>query len=251
MSYFRPVLECKSIVLQDIKKIKSNIWNRMVVGIVTCEQNKTRFANFMQIYENIFKNLGLDYYVILANPSIDHKYTINLDKHDRKIFTARAKEAYENLAHKINVFYSYVYNETDFDYVIKVDDGCLLDLSKIALNMDADYMGSIIKPTLNTVHFNKCTDKKYNSTRLDFLHDLNLFSPLSKEIQDKLYNIRFAGGGYGYRLSRNALQHMEKYESHIMSLGLSYEDVLLGQILYLEGIELVGCGIGRYHMISN
>lgn len=250
MSYFKPVLECKSIVSKDLykldaKDLRSNMWNRSIVAIVTCLSNKNRFKNFMRIYQNIFNRFGLKYYIILASPNIDTEYMIK-----NRLFIAKSKEAYENLAHKISIFYSYVYNETNYDYIIKVDDGCLLDFSKIILNPEADYMGSVIRPTLNTVHFNKCTDKKYNSIKLDFKHDLDEFCSSPEQIK-QLYDIKFAGGGYGYRLSRNAFQHIDKYKTHILSLNLSYEDVLFGQIMFLEGIELVGCGIGRYHYISN
>lgn len=65
-----------------------------------------------------------------------------------------------------------------------------------------------------------------------------------------LYRINLAGGGYGYRISRNCLEHIDKYKSHILSLGLSYEDVLFGQIFYLEGIKVTNLHIGKYHLIG-
>ncbi len=97
-----------------------------------------------------------------------------------------------------------------------------------------------------------CTDKAFNETKLDFGHGFRAFVPdIDDKMYESLYSIRYACGGYGYRLSRDALQFIDKYKPQILSLGLSYEDVLLGQILYLEGIPATKQELGRYHFIAH
>lgn len=267
------VEECREVVNADMKKIpdslkifdeesrndpERNPWRKMVVGIVTCAKNKRRYNNFMEIFGDIFEQIGLEYYIINADLDIvpdDPSDDFVID-HESRVFTAKAFEAYENLAHKLAIFYSWVYNHTDYDYVIKADDGCLINLHAVITKLDLDYVGSILKPTSNRCHINKCKQDKYNKVDLDFKHDFDLIKDRSgkQAIPDskikELYDVRAAGGGYGYRLSRNALKNVDRYKSHILSVGLSYEDIIFSQVMFLEGIIPVGHWIGRYHAIG-
>ena len=192
------------------------------------------------------------FYIIYADPDIKTKDELDFTvDHKSRTFIAKSKESYETLAHKVAIFYSFIYNFTDYDYVVKADDGFLLNLSKLIDKLDCHYIGAVLKPTSNRIHINKCTDKQYNKIHLDFGHNLKDFLPnMDEELYKSLYHIRLAGGGYGYRISREALKIVDKYKKHILSQGLSYEDVLFGQILYLEGINVTWHGIGRYHHIG-
>lgn len=258
---------CIEIVGNDLKKISNalatvdeetknirsvNPWTQMVVGVVSSFANHKRLANYLTIFGEAFDNLELDYYVILADPNIepeDGKDFVLYE--DTRIFLAKAKDSYETLAHKLAIFYSYICQHTDYDYVIKCDDGCLLDLNNTIVNLEADYIGTVLTPTLNTVHFGKCTDQAYNTQKLDFGHSLKHIKPdMDDKLYDSLYHIRYAGGGYGYRFNRKALQCIDRYKPHILSLGLSYEDILFAQICFLEGIHVTSQDIGRYHAIT-
>lgn len=262
------VEECQEIVNADMKKIPNSLknfdssaredrernpWRNMVVAIVTCAKNKKRYDNFMLIFGDIFKQLGLNYYVIAADHNIvpeDPSYDFAVD-HESHIFTAKALEAYENLSHKLAIFYSWVYNHTDYDYVIKADDGCLLNLHAVISKLEYDVVGSILKPTSNRCHINKCKQDKYNKINLDFRHGFDKILPKISEDKIKaLYGVRATGGGYGYRISRNALRCVNKYKAHVLSVGLSYEDILFAQIFYLEGLSPISHWIGRYHSIG-
>lgn len=267
MPCFNSIEECQKVVTRDLDAIpdkfknfteetkndrSKNPWRRMILGIVTCKKHQRRLQSFMIIFKEIFEQLGLEYYTICADPELETEegldYTID---HETRVFTAKAKESYETLAHKLAIFYSYVNNETDYDYIIKSDDGCLLNLKEIVTKLDKPYVGATLKPTLNVIHRGKCSEKKYNNVDLDFGHELRVFDPeMDETTYKKLYHINLAGGGYGYRLERRAFQHVDKYKSHILSLGLSYEDVLFGQIFYLEGVNVTRVGIGRYHFIG-
>ena len=263
--YFRPISVCKEIIDKDFNKIpiehrifneadKSNPninpWKKMIVGILSCSKYKYRYENFMKLYGELFEQVGLDYYVIYADPDIetneDEDYVI-----ENKFFTAKVKESYETLAHKLAVFYSYINNNTDYEYIIKIDDACLFLMSAALKRLDKPYVGAKLKPTINKIHFGKCSDKQYNSQPLDFGHNLREFNPnIDDKLYEELYHINLAGGGYGYRLRRDAFQYVDKYKEHILSLGLSYEDVLFGQIFYLEGIEALYLCLGKYHCIG-
>jgi len=267
MPYFNSLETCQKAVGKDLAAIpdefknfddetrndkSKNPWKKMVVAVVTCKKFERRLNNFLILFKDIFADLGLDYYLVYADPNVETEggldYTID---HEKRVFVAKAKESYETLAHKLSIFYSYVYNQTDYDYVVKADDGCLLKLNYLITKLDKPYVGATLKPTLNTIHRGKCSNKAYNKSSLDFGHELKRFDPEMKDdTYDKLYHINLAGGGYGYRINRDCLQHIDKYKEHTLSLGLSYEDVLLGQILFLEGIKVARVPIGRYHFVG-
>lgn len=220
-------------------------------GILTCPRNKKRFENFMTIHEKWFIENGFTYYAIYGDPSlfgtgIDYKIKGNN-------FYCAANEAYEVLAHKLAIFYTYIFEKTEFDYVFKVDDGCLINKNNIlcmdGLNM-GDYCGCLMSPTSNACHKGKCSDKSLNKILLDFTHNFNKIQNIDQCKLKEIKNIKYCGGGYGYALSRYALKHIPKYKYHILHIGLSYEDVLFGQIMYLENIKPSSAEIGGYHCVK-
>jgi hypothetical protein len=266
MPCFNSVEHCQQIVARDLNAIpdefknfddetrndrSKNPWKRIVVGIVTCKKYGRRLKSFLTIFADIFADLGLDYYILNADSDIEtedgHDYVVD---HESRVFTAKAKESYETLAHKLAIFYSYIANETDYDYIVKADDGCLLNLKEVISRLDKPYVGASLKGTNNRIHINKCTDKKCN-VPLDFGHEFKRYDPeMDDEKYKKLKQVYYGGGGYGYRMSRDAFQHIEKYKEHVLSLPLTYEDMIFGQILHLEGINVVRMSIGRYHYIG-
>lgn len=217
------------------------------MGILTCPLNSKRFDKFMKIHEEQIKKIGFDYFIILADPSLIG--TNELYKIKDNYFYCATQEAYESLAHKLAIFYCYIYNETKYDFVYKVDDGCMLNMDNL-LNPDYDYVGSIIIPTGNKCHFNKCKNPIFNRTPLDYSHDFHKFNDIDKKKLKNITKIKYAGGGYGYGLSRKAISNIPKYLNHILSVPLSYEDILFGQIMYLSDIQCVGKTIGRYHEVK-
>lgn len=216
------------------------------IGILTCPKNKIRFERFMKIHEEKIQKLGFDYYIILSDPSL-----INTDRMfrlDGNCFYCATEEGYEILAHKLAIFYCYIYNETKYDFVYKIDDGCLLNIDNL-VNPTYDYGGSIMVPTNNKCHVGKCRNKTYNHVELDFKHNFHKIKNIDKDKIANIGKIRYAGGGYGYGLSRNALSHIPKYLKHILSIPLSYEDIVFGQIMYLSNISPIQKYIGQYHKV--
>jgi hypothetical protein len=201
----------------------------------------------MSIHEKTIKKLGFDYYIILADQLLigtNKKYRI-----DGHYFYCATDEAYEVLAHKLAIFYCYIYNETKYDFVYKVDDGCLLNM-KILKNPTYDYGGSLIVPTSSICHKYKCKNKKFNKIKLDFRHNFQNLKNIDKKKLENITKIKYAGGGYGYGLSRKALSYIPKYLDHILNIPLSYEDIIFGQIMYLSGITPVQICFGQYHQIK-
>ncbi len=226
--------------------------NNICFGILTCPANKKRFDKFMYIHEKWFIENGFTYYAIYGDPSLFGK-GIDYRIKDNEFYCA-SNEAYEVLAHKLAIFYTYIFEKTSFDYVFKVDDGCLINKNNVlqGLNMTPlmDYCGGLMSPTSNCCHKGKCTNKALNKISLDFTHDFNKIKNIDQSKLKEIKHITYCGGGYGYGMSRYALKHIPKYKYHILSLNLSYEDVLFGQIMYLENIKPVYAEIGGYHCIK-
>jgi len=207
----------------------------------------------MKIHERWFIENGFTYYAIYGDPSLlgtGVDYKINGNN-----FYCATNEAYETLAHKLAIFYSYIYEKTSMEYVFKVDDGCLINKSNILQELNSthrppDYCGGLMTPTSDCCHKGKCTNKELNKISIDFAHNFNKINGIDPLKLRNIKKITYCGGGYGYGLSRNALQHIVKYKYHILSLSLSYEDVLFGQIMFLENIKPKHVEIGEYHCVK-
>jgi hypothetical protein len=250
----------KSIVNNDISRIPQNfkedyyidsnksIWKTFCIGIVTCDAHEARLNNCMKIYKEIFDKYKIKYYLIKSDPEIetDNDYLIDGD-----IFYAKAEESYEKLLHKIMIFYSYIEKETDYKYVIKMDDGCLLNLNNMINDLYLDYIGIKRVAYVNKSHWGKCKDPNLNKYVSDFKHEFDKL--VGSDIFNKLNLSKapYAGGGNAYRLSRKSLTGISKYKNHALSLNFSYEDLFIGQVMKLKGIRFTNKIIGRYHFISH
>ena len=248
----------KEIVNRDLNKIpaefrtinyiasKNSIWSKICVGIITCDAHKARFDNFMEIYENIFNTYGITYYIIKSDPNISSEYLI-----DGHYFFAKAEESYEKLVHKVMTFFSFVENKTKYDYVVKVDDGCLLKLSEIIKYPTLDYIGVLRRAYNSKSHWGKCANKELNIYVSDFKHDLDKVIGIDKFNSLNLKKAPYGGGGNGYRLSRKAITGISKYLKHAKSLDFAYEDLFIGQIMMINGITFTNKILGEYHKISH
>ena len=163
-----------------------------------------------------------------------------------KIFNANCEERYENLAHKLCIFYDYC--KDNYDGVIKVDDGCKLNFKKL-MNIPYDKydnIGALMRATSTKCHYGKCKKKEFNKEKI------NLDHKFEKNIIQKLdmKEMKYCGGGYSYFLSKKCLNIISNYTNHILSIALSYEDVLFGQILRMNSIEAYYYKFGDYHQIK-
>lgn len=219
---------------------------KLCMGILTCPANKQRFDRFMRIHEKTIIAKNIDYYIIQSDPNligsgVDYRI-------EGRHFYCAAEEAYEVLAHKLAIFYSYIYLKTDYDFVYKVDDGCLLYMDALP-SPNYDYGGALMVPTANRCHYGKCKNPRFNRIGLDFRHNFHKLPGVDRNKLRNMTKIRYCGGGYGYGMSRKALSHIPQYLNHILSIPLSYEDVLFGQIMYLSGVSPTRQTVGRYHQV--
>lgn len=170
-------------------------------------------------YENKLNNLlkyletfSYDYFILLTGKDniIEKNYIyVNID------------DCWENIPKKIITAYDLIYKFTNYNFVYKVDD----DFMNIKLNLsnnifNYDYFGNqIITKIKRDYHFNKCKDDELNKT----------------EYKDE-FIAPYAGGGYGYLLSRKSiniiLQNLEYFNYEL------YEDKAVGDILYKNNIIL-------------
>lgn len=235
------------------KVINENNYNvkpsEICIGILTCQKKKKRFKKFMDMFEGKFNELGIKYYVLICNPllareGLEYKIVGNY-------FYIGISDAYETLAHKLVIFYTYIYNHTNYKYIIKTDDGCLINIDKI-LNFPKgeNYIGTRLRPTANSIHKGKCKNGKLNKICLDFTHNFDKIKGIEEDKLKNIKNIEYGGGGYGYGLTRKALSFIPKYKDHILSIPLSYEDVLFGQIMYLSDISFCNYRFGQYHKVK-
>ncbi len=236
--------------------------NKICIGIVTCPKNEYRFNKFIHLYKKWFNKNNLMYFIIQGDAEYESTHTHEEKKKSSKInsleyrvdghyFYCAAKESYETLAHKLAIFYTYIYEKTNYDYVYKIDDGCRILKHEILKTPKYDYCGALIVPTSNRCHKGKCSDKKLNKISLDFTHNFDKIIDMDHKLSRKIKKIKYCAGGYGYVMSRNALQYIPKYKDHILNQTLSYEDVIFGQIMYLENIKPKEHRIGVYHGIED
>lgn len=237
----------RSIEYLNDKKL--SVWSKICIGIITCDASKKRFDNFMNVFKEHFEKFNIMYFIIKADPTLnygDSDYIV-----DGNNFWVNCEEAYEKLLLKVMVFYSYIEKDTNYDHVVKVDEGCLLDLSAIIKDLNLDYIGVILTPKINKYHWGKCKDPKLNTYLSDFKHGLDKVIGTNEFQKLQLNKVQYGSGGMSYRLSRKALTGISDYLSHVKTLEFAYEDMFIGQIMKIKKIPITKRILGRYHKIPN
>jgi hypothetical protein len=211
------------------------------LGILTCPKDEIKLKKFMELYSKELEEKNIPYFLIYADNNLDKYYKL----FGRKLYV-RTSENYESLAKKLVLFYRFVYEKTDFKYVVKVDCGSTIKIDMIINHPHENYCGGVMKPTMNICHYGKCSNQILNNTPINLTH--NLCNRVPKKKCD-IKNIKYCGGGYGYILSRKSLKAIINFTPHIMGLRLSYEDVLFGQILFINEILPHNYVFGGYHTV--
>lgn len=136
------------------------------------------------------------------------------------ILTVKCNEVYENLPKKVILALKYLYENTNYDYILKIDDDTLINTDNLTKYINKhfynlDYMGGLAGGHVDKKwHFGKCSDELLNNK--EYWHD---------------YNGYWCGGGFGYILSRSAVNLLLKNEnySYIFDDEI-YEDKAIGNI---------------------
>jgi len=186
----------------------------MLVLIFSCKKNLYKLNKNRYI-----KDLD-NYLIVLADPE---QPTGIQDK----ILNIQCQDTYEAFIVKVVLAYQYVYDNLDFNFVLKIDDDCHL-ITKYLDRLDlSDYMGINVMINYSmdrSWHINKCSDERYT----------------------KFYNkpivSRWAGGGYSYILSKKAIGYIIDQIPYIIdeydNFEYEFEDKRIGDILFFNGIHL-------------
>jgi glycosyltransferase involved in cell wall biosynthesis len=207
------------------KKIKdtylSSLYERfdykIAIGILTCNRNTSRISIIRETWVNELKKHHIPYYFIIGNPEL------NSCKLEGDTIFVPCPDDYESLPKKMFYFYNYIFENTNYDFVYKIDDDCFLNVDDLYFTYfwNFDYFGHTVctdEKDLNRAwHFGKCTAKELNN------------KPYPRE-----YTGPWCGGGFGYFLSRIALGKINTMGEFIKAD--MYEDKAIGDALRENGI---------------
>ena len=188
---------------------------KLLVLIFSCKKYLSRINKLKSIgYLDSFDKKNINYLIIIGDEKINEEYIL-----DNIILKLRIDDSYKGYPYKVIKTYNLIYNLYDYDYIIKTDDDCLLNIEKIQKNFD--YI------------------KKY-----DYIGRLNNFkeqyNPNYKGLNNKSeYLGPYMNGATGYVLSKQAIETIVNYKEQTNKLLLNelYEDKLIGDILRLNGYK--------------
>jgi Zn-finger nucleic acid-binding protein len=183
-----------------------NIIQNKIVYLIVVKQNTERFKLLLEYLDNFNYN----YYILIGDDEYNKNTVMN------NYLIVNVKDIYENLPKKVYEGIKYIYYNTDYTHIYKVDD----DFFKYNLNENIyeDYYGNYIVTKLtNNYHFGKCNNPELNT----------------KHYTGKFY-YKYAAGGYGYIISRKAMFFIINNKNYIYNE--IYEDKAIGDILYNNNI---------------
>ena len=209
---------------------------KIIIGIFTGPTIQDRKAAILKTWVRDIPD-NINYYFVYGN--CKDKITL---KTDNDLFLD-CPESYESICLKTYNFYSYCYDNLDFDYILRVDDDTYVDINKLLQqDITADYTGHIVSAGLKnyTYHYGKCTDKRYE-----------------KPFKDDS-NSKFCCGG-GYMISKKAVgivvnsitrdKIIEKFNknknANVLDVyGAGTEDRMVGRLLH--GADIKRSNTGRW-----
>jgi len=200
--------------------------HKLVIGIISAPKNVEIREAIRQTWARNLKTLGIDYFFVIGSNEV------NSVKIENDVLTLPLNDCYENLPKKVTLFFDYIYVNTDYNYVYKIDDDCYLNTNNLSQTRfwEYDYLGrpvGFLPEDLSPKwHFGKCSDPELNKT------------PFIRE-----YEGSWCGGGYGYFLNRKALQILTQSKESLYDSkfsGPGYEDVGVGYILRHNNILPLG-----------
>ena len=231
----------KNLVLDTLNELlcdSSDIYNNTCNDNLKCINIKSKISNYEKIIKVDTSNKFL--YLILATDRVDYSERYNklqeylknfpydylillgnhhcVEKKDNILYT-NIKDYYENISKKILIGLEWIYYNTLYSHVYKVDDDFFdLNINNHINLYNYDYYGNyIIKNILRDYHINKCNDADLNKLEYEgkFIHN-------------------YASGGYGYILSRKSICIL-LYNKTYISKEI-YEDKAVGDVLYKNNI---------------
>lgn len=191
--------------------------SKIVVGIISCLKYNNKMDAIRETWVLELKKAKIPYFFIVGDP------TIKSVEQKEDVLVIPVEDNYESLPKKVALFYEYIHDHTDYDFVYKIDDDCFLNVANFHKSdfWLYDYSGKIIgldpSGILPDWHFGKCEDPKLNST-----------------LYWGKYQGSWCGGGYGYFLSRKSLKIIKNNKKYLFDE--LYEDKAVGDVLRKNNI---------------
>ena len=198
----------------------------MVIVIFSCKSNLgSRVEKMRESWLKRLEKIGVPYVVVVGDGK---------GERDGDVLYLDAPDDYEGLPYKTLAAVEWVYKNTPFGHMYKVDDDCLVDPDALFSSMpyaSCDFLGRPVsrKPgdTDRVWHFIKSQSQRGR-------HELD------KSPEPSVY----CDGGSGYVLSRDAmketLEEVQSPEGQHLLLASFMEDKLLGDLLARRGISPSG-----------
>lgn len=201
----------KSIYILEKYNLLSKKNIKICIVVLSCDKYKDRIAN---LKTKLLNNINFDYYIVRADQGLDSTQLKN------NILTINCEECYENLPKKSLKAFEYLYNNFDYDYILKIDDDTTINipiLEKFIKNKFyyLDYLGGKAGGHVELEwHFGKCKNPNLN-----------------KKKYWNGYNGYWCGGGFGYILSRGSISILLKENNYKYICEEIYEDKSIGDVL--------------------
>lgn len=213
---------------QKIGKSSTLELKNLVFVTATCSQNEAKRRAIESTWGASLKKLNVHHYYVIGNPELNEPYRLG------QVIYVPCRDDYESLLLKLALSFEYIAkNIPTFTHIFKIDDDCFLNLAKLEsciakIDPSTDYVGGAIQSTEERLnkrwHFGKCSDRRFDQ---EFPFD---YAPNS-----------YAKGGYGYVISRRAIDLMvmeiPRFIQELEQGVYSYEDLRVGQILGSKGIS--------------
>jgi GR25 family glycosyltransferase involved in LPS biosynthesis len=197
-------------------EIKNN--NKKILYLVLCCDNKPIYINNQKRVIEMLENAKVNYLILKGN---SEKITYSLEN---KTLFVDVIDVYENLPIKIYKGYEWIYHNTDYDYIYKIDDNFVFTEKNKIPNKLYDYYGNLLVKNLDRKwHFGKCSDNELNNLE----YQGEFIAP-------------YGAGGLGYILSRKSLRILLYNKGMFNNKYEIYEDKIVGDILYKNGIFING-----------
>lgn len=215
----KSVLALKKDSLEALadKNSRTSYVSDTLVVIYSCEKYLgDRVQAIRDTWVKDLQSRGIPYLVLTGGGN---------DTVDEDVLSLDVPDNYESLPLKSLKLFEWVYKNTDYQYVLKIDDDCYLDVDEYFDSMDYrqhHYYGRILKKEKDT--FNRIWHQEKSSS-------LVAKNALDKSSTPSVY----ADGGAAYSLSRYALKALNDSKRSTKGRNLiacSYmEDKLVGDLL--------------------
>jgi len=203
---------------------------KILVLIFTCQKYKSRIDILEKAgYFDIFEEEHQDYLIVIGNEkNMEEEYILN-----EKILTVNVDDSYKGLSKKIIKTINILYNLFDYDYIIKSDDDCIININRVLENITyiekCDYVGCL------------------NNYKSEYNSNYN-----GLDNTKSTYYGPYMNGANGYMLSKKAIETIvnNKEQTDKLLLNEFYEDKLIGDILRLNGYKFNEHAIWKSKIIN-